>query len=236
MKETFIETQNYIKLSEAFTRLDGLPITSPKFGLGFGNFGLGKTIAIERIAAKTNAILMRAVQTWTKKSMLERICIEIGVDFSGGAARMYERVVEELRRERRILIIDEIDALLRSQKFETLETLRDIHDEAGVIIFLIGMEEANAKLKKHRHFYSRVIELVEFKGIIFDDIEKYCNETSNEVKIENDLVTYFAQKYANLRQIRVLLNHLEAIAKRQGMKSCNLKQFHSLNIERIGRS
>lgn len=235
MKESFIETKNYIKLNESFTRLANLPATAPKFGLGYGNFGLGKTFALEKITAKNNAILLRAVQTWSKKSMIERICLEIGVDTGGGGARMYDRVVEELRRIKRPIIIDEIDTLLRSQKFEVLETLRDIHDQTFVIVYLIGMEEAKAKLKRHRHYFSRIVEFVEFKPIAIEDIEKFC-ELSDKVKIEPDLIEYFAQNYPNLRQIRVLLINLENAALRQGINSCNLKTFKSLKIEKVGQA
>ncbi|MDR0408674.1 MAG: AAA family ATPase [Campylobacteraceae bacterium] len=235
MLETFIETHNYSKLSEAFTRLSNLPITAPKMGLGYGNFGLGKTFALERIAANTHAVILRAVQTWSKKSFLEKLCLELSLDVSGGASRMYERVVDELLQNRRILIIDEIDALLRSQKFEVLELLRDIHDETNIVLFLIGMEEANAKLKKHRHFYSRIVEFVEFKPIIKDDVKRFCS-LSDKVKIEDDLVDYFTKKYPNLRQIRVLLIRLENAAKINNIQSCDLKKFQSLKIEEEGRA
>ncbi|MDR1008049.1 MAG: AAA family ATPase [Campylobacteraceae bacterium] len=235
MLETFIETRNYSKLSEAFARLANLPVTAPKMGLGYGNFGLGKTFALERIAANTHAILLRAVQTWSKKSFLEKLCLELSLDVSGGASRMYERIVDELLQNRRILIIDEIDALLRSQKFEVLELLRDIHDETNIVLFLIGMEEANAKLKKHRHFYSRIVEFVEFKPIVLDDVKRFC-ELSDKIKIEDDLCDYFAKKYPNLRQIRVLLIRLENAAKRNNLTACNLKTFTSLRIEEEGKA
>ncbi len=234
MKEAFIETRNYTRLSEAFARLGNLPITAPKIGLGFGNFGLGKTFSLERITAKENAVLLRAVQTWSKKALLERLCFELGIDTSGGSSRMYDRIIEELRRDPRVLIIDEIDALLRGNKYEVLELLRDIHDETGIILFLVGMEEAQAKLKKHRHFFSRIVEFVEFKGIAADDIERFC-ALSDRVSIEEDLILYFAQKYPNLRQIRVLLIRLESACARQALDRCDLKTFQALGIERIGR-
>jgi len=235
MVETFIHTNNYSKLSEAFARLGDLPTTAPKMGLGYGNFGLGKTFALEKIAAHKHAILLRAVPVWSKKSFLEKLCLELSLDVSGGTSRMFDRVIEELLNNPRVLIIDEIDALLSSQKFEVLETLRGILDQANIVLFLIGMEEANAKLKKNRHFYSRIVEFVEFKNIVIEDIKKFC-ELSDKVKIEDDLVEYFARKYPNLRQIRVLLIRLENAAKRNTLKTCDLKTFQSLKIEEEGRA
>lgn len=236
MKETFIETGNYIKLNEAFTRLKNLPVTSPKMGLGYGIFGLGKTFSLEKVAVKYNAVLLRALHTWRPKSMLERLCEEMGLDKSGTSSQLYSRLVEDLRSKRRTIIIDEVDALLPSRNFEMLEILRDIHDETGVIIFFVGMEESNAKMKRHRHFYSRIFEFVKFKPVVFEDVEKYCKTYSDQVEISADLIEFFASTYPNLRQIRKLLTDLETVAKRQGFKVCDLEQFKALEIEKIGRN
>lgn len=236
MKETFIETGNYIKLNEAFTRLKNLPVTSPKMGLGYGIFGLGKTFSLEKVAVKYNAVLLRALHTWRPKSMLERLCEEMGLDKSGTSSQLYSRLVEDLRSKRRTIIIDEVDALLPSRNFEMLEILRDIHDETGVIIFFVGMEESNAKMKRHRHFYSRIFEFVKFKPVVFEDVEKYCKTYSDNVDISADLIEFFASTYPNLRQIRKLLTDLETVAKRQGFKVCDLEQFKALEIEKIGRN
>lgn len=236
MKESFIETSNYIKLSEAFTRLKNLPVTSPKMGLGYGIFGLGKTFSLEKVAVKYNAVLLRALHTWRPKSMLERLCEEMGLDKSGTSSQLYSRLVEDLRSKKRTIIIDEVDALLPSRNFEMLEILRDIHDETGVIIFFVGMEESNAKMKRHRHFYSRIFEFVKFKPVVFEDVEKYCKTYSDQVAISPDLVEFFANTYPNLRQIRKLLTDLETVAKRQGLTTCDLEQFKALEIEKIGRN
>ncbi|MDD3465993.1 MAG: AAA family ATPase [Campylobacterales bacterium] len=233
MKEKFIETQNYIRLMESFARLKHLPKTAPKIGLGYGNFGLGKTFALERITANENAVLMRAAQVWSKKSVLEQLCGELGLATTDGPARMYQRVLEEIRREPRPIIVDEVDAILRGDKYGVLELFRDIHDETGVIVFMIGMEEANAKLKRHRHYYSRVVEFVEFKVITKEDIEKFCE--LSDIKIKPCLIDYFTAKYPNLRQIRVLLIRLEDAAKRNAIKECDEETFKKLGIENVGR-
>lgn len=236
-KETFIETSNYIKLSEAFTRLKNLPATSPKMGLGYGFFGLGKTFSLEKTAAKYNAVLLRALHTWRPKSMLERLCEEMNLDKSGTSSQLYARLIEDLRSKKRTIIIDEVDALLPSRNFEMLEILRDIHDETGVIIFFVGMEESNAKLKRHRHFYSRIFEFVKFKPVVFEDVEKYCKTYSDQVEILPDLIEFLANNYTNLKQIRKLLTDLEIVSKRQGgLTSCNLEQFKAFEIEKIGRT
>jgi SpoVK/Ycf46/Vps4 family AAA+-type ATPase len=223
MKEEFVTTVNYSRLYEAVQGLKGLPRTAPKMGLGFGNFGLGKTFSLERIAAQENALLLRAAQTWSKTSVLSELCEELGVDVSGHSPVKYRRVLESLLSEPRIIIVDEIDALLRSSKFEVLEMFRDIHDETGIVIFFVGMEESNRKLKKHKHFYSRIVEFVEFHAINKGDIERFC--ALSEVSIGDDLTDYFFKKYPNLRQIKVMLLRLEKWAMLNDIEEVNLKTF-----------
>ncbi|MBN1839753.1 MAG: ATP-binding protein [Campylobacterales bacterium] len=229
MREEFIQTRNYIKLVESFANLKNLPETAPRMGLAFGDYGLGKTVGLERVAAQENAILLRAVQTWSKSSLLIKLCTELGLDTKGHSSMMYERVRESFILESRIVIIDEVDALLKAEKLSVLELLRDLHDETQIIIFFVGMEEANAKFKKYRHYYSRIVELVKFEGIILKDIESFC--ALSDVKIETDLIHFFVKRYPNLRQIKVLLLRLENWCEMNGLKSVDLNCFKKSGVE-----
>lgn len=229
MKEEFIPTGNYIKMKHSFSRLKELPPSAPKIGLGYGNFGLGKTFSLEKIAAEEDAVLLRAAQTWTKSALLTRLCQELNLDEKGSASVKYQRVLEALLDDPVILIIDEIDALLRSTKTEVLELLRDLHDEAGIILFMVGMEEANAKLKRHKHYYSRIVEFVFFQQTDRDDIAKLC--ALCEVHIEDDLIDYLAKSYPNLRQTKVLLLRLESWCELNDIETANLQVFKKSEVE-----
>lgn len=229
MIEEFIETRNYTNLLAGFLNLKALPTTAPRMGLGFGNFGLGKTVGLERIAAKENAILLRAAQTWSKTSLLIKLCTELGLDTKGHSSQMYERVKESFLIDPRIVIIDEVDALLKAEKTPVLELLRDLHDETQIIVFFIGMEEANAKFKRHNHYYSRIVELIKFEAIPRADVEKFCALSS--VKIEADLMELFVQRYPNLRQIKVMLLRLENWCEMNNTESVNLNTFKTSGVE-----
>ncbi len=50
MREDYIQTRNFIRLKEAFVDLKELPASAPKMGLGYGNYGLGKTMSLNKIA------------------------------------------------------------------------------------------------------------------------------------------------------------------------------------------
>ena len=64
MKEEFLHTQNYIKLEEAFQGLKELPMSAPKMGLGYGNYGLGKTIHIKNVTGQISADTLKNVINW----------------------------------------------------------------------------------------------------------------------------------------------------------------------------
>lgn len=229
MKEAFIKTQNYNTFSEAVSNLLLLPPTAPRIGLGYGAFGLGKTMSLSRIAAEHRALLFRAGQTWTKSSFLGDLCDSLGLDRQGVSSTLYNRILNEFRNDSRMIIIDEVDTLLRSSHYEVLETIRDLHDEAHVVILFVGMEEANAKFKRHKHYYSRIVELVKFIPTTFSDIKQFCELST--VSIEDDLVKYFSGKYGNLRQVKVLILRLESASKANDIVTCNLKLFKELELE-----
>ena len=64
-----------------------------------------------------------------------------------------------------MIIVDEVDYLLSD--FKTIETLRDLHDETGIPIVLVGMSLAKHKLKKHTHLFDSIrIYLIEFQRFI----------------------------------------------------------------------
>jgi DNA transposition AAA+ family ATPase len=229
MRESFIPTGNYSKLVEAIQELQELPASAPKLGLGYGSFGLGKSFGLEKIASDTGAILLRARQVRTKNSLLGDLCYELGLDTTGVAANKQKRVEELLIKEPTMIIVDEVDTLIPSAKFEILEVFRELHDEAKTIIFFVGMEESNRKLKMHRHFYSRIVKFVEFDDLSRVDIEKYCE--LSDVKIEADLVTYFTNRCPNLRKIKVLLIAIEKYAMLNDFDAMTLQLFKSSGVE-----
>jgi len=230
MKDLFVQTRNYTKIYEAITRLKSLPITADRMGLAYGNFGLGKSFSLEKIAADEGALLLRSDQTWSVSSVLKLLCQELDIDSSGRSNTLFNRVVDALLYEPRLIVIDEIDTLLRGGKYEVFELFRDIHDKTKNIIFFIGMDEALAKIKRHKHYFSRLTEIVKFMPISKEDIARFCE--LSEVKIEDDLIEYFTKKYPNLRTIKVFLLRLEEWALFNEKSSINYKDFKDAGVER----
>lgn len=230
MQEKFVETRNYIQIREAISSLLAQPATTDRIGLAYGSFGLGKTMSLERIAYQEDALLIRTDQTWSVTSTLRRLCSELALDALGSNAQLMERVVEALTLEPRLLIIDEVDTILRPDKMRVFELFRDLHDETRNVVFFVGMEEALAKIKRHRHYFSRISQVVKFEPISEEDIAKFCALSS--VTIAPDLVAHFARRYPNLRQVKVFLIRLEQWAELNDVETIGLAEWKSAGVEK----
>lgn len=229
MIDKLIETENYTKLFEAMQRLIKTPIRAPKIGLGYGQFGVGKTIALQKIASLENAALLRANPTWSVGGMLQDILDELGLPSESNNSYRLRAIVKELSVRPRILIIDEIDYLLARNKENTLEVLRTIHDESGIVLLLIGMQDSVKKIKKYGHLYSRISSFVKFQPANRTDIEKFCELSS--VKIEDDLIDYLHTSFPNIRRIIVLLGRLENDCLANDITSADLRVYRESEVE-----
>ena len=232
MIEQFVKTENYTKMYELMSTLvDDLAGNAERMGLGFGRYGLGKTFALERVTMEFGAILLRQNQTWTKSSVQKILARELGIDTEGkSSADLLEEMVDNLIQDPTPIIVDEVDGLLRADRFSVLEFFRDIHDLTGNVFVMVGMESCNSRLKNHPHFYSRIVEKVKFQPIGKADIKKFCLQS--EVKIEEDLIEFFLKKYPNLRRIKVFILRLEKWADANGIDSIDLKMFRQSGVEK----
>lgn len=238
MKEVFIKTRNYIKMYDLMSTLVELDGNKERMGLAFGKYGLGKTFSLERIAVEFNAVLLRTDQTWTVSSVLKILARELGIDERGKASELMERIINTMIFAPRPIIVDEIDTLLPAPKFGVLELLRDLHDETGNIFLMVGMETCDARLKNHSHFYSRIVGLTKFEDMPIDDVRAFCRlcgigkeEAWEPIEIEEDVVKHFANKYKNLRLIKVYLLRLERWCEVNGIDTINMKLLKQSGVE-----
>jgi DNA transposition AAA+ family ATPase len=225
----FVETENFKAMNELAEKLTEIPKgANAKIGLAYGNFGLGKTFSLERIVYKHKAVLLRARETWSVSTAYGALCDALGLIRVRSSDNMFKLIQTSLLSEPKMIIIDEADKLF-GDKFAVLEAFRDIHDEAFTPFLFVGMANFENRLKLREHYHSRVAETVVFKNIPLDDIKKFCE--LSDVKIENDLVEYFAEKYPNLRKIQVLILRIESFCEQNDMESIDLRGFKMSGVE-----
>lgn len=123
----------------------------------YGAAGLGKTMILREYGAQhRDALLIEADPGYTARVVLEELCGLLGLSKRGNMHELSESCIAALRDSGRILMVDEAENL----PYRALETLRRIHDKAGIGLVLAGMPRLIINLKgkrgEYQQLYSRV--------------------------------------------------------------------------------
>ena len=216
MKKVFVKTNNVKRFINLINNLQNRAEGVPGMGLVYGEPGLGKTQTINWWAYKNDAILIRCTQLMTARWLLNEILDEMGELNCGRLADCFKVIVRNLITEPRVLIVDEIDYLTIDSR--AVETLRDIHDKTNVPIILVGMTNAKSRLKRFRHLYDRISEIVQFKPFSKNDIVGIVKELS-EVEMTDCAIKCIYTHVNRFRQIVKIINKAELYAQSNGLSS-----------------
>ena len=181
----------------------------------YGNAGLGKTKTVLYLSFQFDSIYIRATNKMTTKWFLEELAKELDEIPRFFTADIFRQCVNVLKNKPQMIIVDEIDYLLSD--FKTIETLRDLHDETGIPIVLVGMSLAKHKLKKHTHLFDRISEIYQYTEFEYSDIKQIVDEIS-EVDMTKEVISVIHQKAKSFRKIVEMINTLENIALVNGIK------------------
>ena len=121
----------------------------------------------------------------------------------------YELIEKSLIKDPKIIIVDEIDYLLRQN---IIETLRDLHDTTKCPLVLVGMENIEKKLSVLPHFCDRIYKSLKFERFDENDIRLILNELS-DIKFTDDSIEYLIRRENQFRQIIKLINKIENLAR-----------------------
>ncbi|MBO5385878.1 ATP-binding protein [bacterium] len=212
MKPVFVKTKNVKNFVSTLANLQNRAKGVPGMALVYGEPGLGKTQAALWWVANNqeDAIYVSATQSMTTKWLLEEIIRELGDSPFYRTSEIFEQIVRELIKRPKVIIVDEIDYLAHEKS--TIEMLRDIHDRTHTPIVLIGMTYADKKLKRYRHLYDRLSEILQFQKFPFEDTKNLINELS-EVKFDNSAIEYMQNCDNRFRQIVKIIDKAESFAK-----------------------
>ena len=216
MKKIFVRTKNVKGFMNLIYNLKNKPENISKIGLIYGEAGLGKTKTALYLAIQNDAIYIRATNSMTPKWLLEELAGELDEIPRFYTADIFRQCVNTLKSKPQMIIVDEIDYLLAD--FRAIESLRDLHDETGVPIVLVGMKLAKHKLKKHTHLFDRISEIYRFDEFDFQDVKQIVKELS-EVEIQDSAVRVIHQKATRFRQIVQIIDKLEKAASANALTS-----------------
>lgn len=216
MRKVFVKTKNVKQFISMVSNLQKRAEGVPGMALVYGDPGLGKTQTINWWALKNDAILVRCTQLMSARWLLTEILDEMGEISSSRISDCFNLIIKNLITNPQILIIDEIDYLTIDTKI--VETLRDIHDKTNIPIILVGMTNAKSRLKRYKHLYDRLSEIVKFEPFSKQDIAEIVRELS-EVTFTDCALRYVNSNINRFRQLVKIINKAEAIAQANGLAS-----------------
>lgn len=214
MKPKFVLTKNVKGFINLIHNLKNKPDNISKIGLVYGNAGLGKTKTALYLSIQFNTIYVRSTNKMTTKWLLEEIAKELDEIPRFYTADIFRQCVNALKTNPQMIIVDEIDYLLAD--FRTIETLRDLHDETGIPIILVGMQLSKHKLKKHNHLFDRISEIYNFAEFEYSDIKQITEEIS-EVDIAKEAVRAIYNKAKSFRKIIEMIDMFEKVGQVNGL-------------------
>lgn len=220
MKPIFVKTKNVKGFINLIYNLKNKPDNISKIGLVYGNAGLGKTKTAIYLSIQFDTIYVRATNKMTTKWLLEEIAKELDEIPRFYTADIFRQCVNALKTNLKMIIVDEIDYLLAD--FRTIETLRDLHDETGVPIILVGMQLSKHKLKKHNHLFDRISEIYNFTEFEYSDIKQITEEFS-EVDITKEAAHIIHNKAKSFRKIAEMIDMFEKVGQANGLTQIDEK-------------
>jgi len=175
MRNLFADTSNTEAFSDLCYSLEHRDQGTPGLGLVHGDPGLGKTRTGIREADKTGAVFIRALASATLRSFLEDLVIELNQEPMFRTSDLYRQAERELSMNPRLVIVDEIDRLASS--WQTIEVLRDLTDQTGIPILMIGMDTSERKLARFRHiFYRMKSHILRFTPLSEPDVRRFSDQ------------------------------------------------------------
>ena len=225
MRKVFATTSNVKRLVEAMGRLVVRDWSVPGMGLLFGEPGLGKTKSALWWTARNDGIFVRTKKLMTGRWLLEEIVAELGEAPAYRTADLFRQIRDQLLERPRAIFIDEVDYF----DARMIETLRDVHDETGAPLILIGMGQADKKIMRYKHLWDRLSEVVKFAELTQADIADIAKQLC-EVPLADDAAIFIHSKGTRFRRVMVWLYRAEAIAKTN-----KLAQVTAADLKRAGK-
>lgn len=195
MKKEFALTTNAKRFEAAMNALIASPPGIDRMALAYGDPGLGKSEAALRFVNVhgAGAAFIRTKKLMSGRWLLEELVAELGEAPAYRTADLFRQAVDILIGSDRLVIFDEADYLTHDAKI--IETLRDLHDVTGAPMCLVGMDQADKKLKRYRHLWRRFSQIVKFEGLTVKDVSAVLGQIC-EAPVSDDLPGHLIKQTA----------------------------------------
>ena len=176
-----------------------------------------------------DAIYVRCNHKMSARWLLTEIVEELDDVPTYLTSLLFKQIEDKLRERPKVLVVDEVDFL--SNNSSAIEIVRDLHDKIGIPVVLVGMSLAEAKLKRHKHIYDRLLGVLKFETFNKEDVAKIVTEIS-EVEFEPEALELVYAKFNQFRQIVKFLNMVENVADMNNLKTITLPVLEGILNEK----
>lgn len=222
VKGTVALLKNVASCMEAMEKLRYRGPGRPGLGVFYGHSGFGKTYSAIYVQNKTNAARVEVGDSWTRKVFLEKLCAELNVETKGTIAQLVDRVVETLVDDDRPLIIDEADKLCDKNM---IELVRQLQEESGAPILMLGEEKLPSKIAEVERVHNRVLVWEPAQPCDLEDTRTLA-ELVSPVTVGDDLLEKIRQQSGGrARRIVVNLDLVTDFARNAGLKVIGAGDF-----------
>lgn len=165
----------------------------------------------------------------TQNGLLKVIVEELGERPFFFMQENFNLVLKHLRFEPKIIVVDEVDYLVGNKN--AIEVLRDIQDNTGVPIVLVGMGMMDKKIARFKHFDDRIYKKLKFEHFDENDIKEIL-ESMTELNFTDDAITYLATRTNQFRQLVKVVNKIEKVAETNQIKELDEQLLKGIIYER----
>lgn len=187
MRKQFVKTSNFEKFQAAIRAVEARGAPEAGWLLVAGDPARGKSTIVDRWAASSSAIYLRAKEEWRPTWFLCELAESLKIDDSVRGKARLQAIITRVGREQTPIVIDEVQHALRDNA-AVLEVLRDITDLTETVAVLVaGVERVQTRIARYQQIASRIAQVVEFAPNTPEDTALVCHELA-EVEIAPDLV------------------------------------------------
>lgn len=225
-RSTMAMLKNVASIYALAEELRSRPPHLPGIGVVHGPSGYGKTHGAIYVQNRMQALRVEVGDSWTKRTLVQRILIEAGQEPRGTIADMAERAILFLGDDpERPLIIDEADKLVDKGM---IELVREIHEHSQAPVLLIGEELLPAKLAHIERTHNRILNWVAAQPCDAEDTralaDLFCEKP--KLKLSDDLLEAIRTRSdGRARRIVVNINRAIEFARQIGTRTLDLKAF-----------
>lgn len=149
-------------------------------GLVIGPAGVGKTKTVQEYKRRSRSAILITADITSKAcgAVLYAIAKKMSSTFHGNRnAELLQRIIDQLKNSRRLLIIDEAHFLT----WEAFEAVRKIHDCAGIGVCYVGMPRLYSQMQgsKRSYLYDQIFSRI---GVRVNITETYSEDVEALIK------------------------------------------------------